>query len=539
MGMRSTPPAQPLEGTSALDAFRGDDAGETSWVSGERPVEVRPEWGPGQVLADRYRIEKAIGEGGMSRVFAAFDTKDSRRVALKVVDFERGERSQLEARLKREIEVAEQLTGEAFVPMFDHGIRADCAYIAMELLDGESLQARLSRRGKLGAHATLELVRGIAVGLRAAHELCIVHRDLKPSNVFFSRSGRPGQERVRLLDFGIAKDQWTSSKLTHAGALLGSPHYVSPEQARAQEVDHRSDLWSLAVMAYRCLTGARPFDGNLTQLIVRIVKQPHAPASKLAPELGPKLDTFFERALAKKADERFQDVDTLVAALTDVLTDAPLDADPFENDPISKRMTPQRSHPPVKLVSASTPPSRQASKSQRPSEPVSERTQMAAASYDTYVAAITPDRASFHPTVEVQSPLAGVDLEGPQSTRNVPGPAVGEVPRIHSPEREETGSGIRFAARVDRLSLEDVPTVAVPTGAAPAPDPIAAPAPTGLRLGVRPRPPTPIPRTPLTQPVVAITDEVEVGKKPAWIGFAILGGVALGALILVLVFFVL
>ncbi|NUP06823.1 MAG: serine/threonine protein kinase [Polyangiaceae bacterium] len=343
------------------------------------------------MIADRYRLDALVGEGGMSRVFAAHDLVEKRTVALKMVSFDRGDKAQLEGRFRREIEVALQLTGPSFVPVYDHGVNADCAYLAMELLEGESLQSRLSRVGRLEAGALLDLVRGIGAGLGAAHELCIVHRDLKPSNIFLARTG--DTEVVRILDFGIAKDMWTASKLTHAGALLGSPHYVSPEQAKATEVDHRSDLWSLGVILYRAITGAKPFEGNLSRLVVRIVTEKHTPPTKLVAGLIPAWDAFFDRALAKKPEDRFPNIAAMVTAAETVVASQRARAE-AQNARTTRRQLRSRPSRPDPAETNGV-----------EAEPLSERTQMAAASYESYVAMASDDRISHHPTVEVASPL--------------------------------------------------------------------------------------------------------------------------------------
>lgn len=435
--MHSTPPGarRKVRGAPVWDA-PPDDPEEASWASGERSVVVAQPWSVGQVVADRYRLERLIGEGGMSRVFAAHDLSEGREVALKLVSFDRGDRTQLEARFKREIEVAMQLSGSPFVRVHDHGLRADCAYIAMDLLIGESLQERLSRVGKLDLFATLSMLRGVARGLAIAHELCIVHRDLKPSNVFFAVED--DAEVVRLLDFGIAKDLWTSAKLTQAGVMLGSPHYVSPEQAKCSDLDHRSDLWSLAVILYRCLTGHRPFDGQLSNLIVRIVTEKHQPPSRLA-ALPPAVDAFFERALAKRPEDRFQDVASLVEALETIAADG-LGVE-SQRLSISHRSTPVVPH-----------------------RRVSDATQLAAASYETYAAQVTRSQPSLAP-----APVKVEEVSGVVPAPSLPRPAddqpvVRAGLRVPAPHEGSVASSLARSSLQTLLAAE----LATPPSAVPA-----------------------------------------------------------------------
>lgn len=383
--MAITPKAPSNDPDAAWDAFAASDSSVSSGASGERAIQTDSAWARGTLIADRYRLADQIGEGGMGRVFAAHDELVGRDVAIKIVSFDRGDRDQLESRFRREVEIAMQLHGAPFVPVLDHAIRVECAYLAMELLDGESLQSYLSREGRLDRDATLHMLRGVAGGLAIAHDLCIVHRDLKPSNVFLARGGLA--EGIRLIDFGIAKDLWTSSKLTMAGALLGSPHYASPEQARCVEIDHRSDLWSLGVILFRCLTGRRPFEGKLSQLVVRIVNEKHPAPSKLVTSLPASVDEFFERALAKRPEARFQDVREMLAAFEQVVAGWP-GAD-------------RRAQAEVMTIRAAAPIETPSTSGER----ISERTVMGGESYETYAALASTERNSIDLTVEIDSPL--------------------------------------------------------------------------------------------------------------------------------------
>ncbi len=262
----------------------------------------------------------------MGEVWAAYDQKLGRRVALKMVEIGATTNDDVGARFRLEAVLSRQLRGPAFAEVYAHGTEGELSYLAMELLDGETLEARLKRVGKLSLAETLDFLRGLGGALRLAHALQIVHRDLKPANIFFAKvqanisgaralDGRT--EIIKLLDFGIAKDAWDDSRLTKPGVMLGSAHYMSPEQVRwGSEVDPRSDLWSLGVLVFRCLTGVRPFDGSTPDALAAVVYDPPPRASGLNPALPSKVDRFFTKALEKDRDRRFQTVDEVIDAFT-------------------------------------------------------------------------------------------------------------------------------------------------------------------------------------------------------------------------------
>lgn len=212
-------------------------------------------------------------------------------------------------RFEREAKAAAQLRIPNIVQVYDYGVDEDLPYIAMELLDGEGLDARLRREGRLTPTALLPIISQVCKGLHSAHEAGFVHRDLKPGNIFLPQ--RAGEEGVaKILDFGIAKALGPDSvgEPTETGMLLGSPHYMSPEQARnMKQLDHRSDLWSLGVIIFRCLTGRLPFqNGEMINVLVDICTAPIPVASDLVPEISPAMDHFLQRALMRDPKDRFQ-----------------------------------------------------------------------------------------------------------------------------------------------------------------------------------------------------------------------------------------
>jgi serine/threonine-protein kinase len=192
----------------------------------------------------------------------------------------------------------------------------------MELLQGESLQERLTRLGRLGHAELVQLSTGIRNALSSAHALDVVHRDIKPGNIFFAKRGR-GEgtgEIVKLLDLGIAKDPSGGARLTATGTFLGTPHYMSPEQVTAgREVDAKADLWSTAVVLYQALTGVLPFLGSAAQATIKIATSSFAPPSLVLGLSRPAIDAFFEKAFSNQIRRRFATIDQLHEAFAAAL----------------------------------------------------------------------------------------------------------------------------------------------------------------------------------------------------------------------------
>lgn len=264
----------------------------------------------GKVIAGKFRLEWPIGRGGMGTVWAAMHLQLDMPVAVKFMDPSAADADGRQ-RFEREARAIAQLRSPHVVQVLDHGVDNGMPYIVMELLEGEDLEARLRRMKKLPLLVALRIFTQSAKALRRAHDAGIVHRDLKPNNVFLARVD--DEEVVKLLDFGVAKMAWTGAldphnESTQQGLLLGSPCYMSPEQARGNKnIDHRSDLWALAVILFRSITGVRPFDANtIADLIIKICAEPPPIASQIAPDLPPGLDDFFLRAFSQDPDQRYQ-----------------------------------------------------------------------------------------------------------------------------------------------------------------------------------------------------------------------------------------
>jgi serine/threonine-protein kinase len=283
---------------------------------------------PGDLIAGKYRLERLVGRGGMGSVWAARNEQLGMLVALKFIDSIDGtEGADARQRFEREAKAAAQIRSPHVAQIIDHGVDGDRPFIAMELLEGEDLGERLRREGRLSVPAMARILGQAAKALRRAHEAGIIHRDLKPGNIFLARFD--DDELVKLLDFGVAKMQGHGAieapLATQTGIVFGSPSYMSPEQARGQKnLDHRSDLWSLAVIVFRAITGVKPFQAAaIGDLVVKLCIDPLPVATAIAPDLPPEIDRFFERAFARDPQKRFGSAVEMAAAFEAIAAYAP------------------------------------------------------------------------------------------------------------------------------------------------------------------------------------------------------------------------
>jgi serine/threonine-protein kinase len=262
----------------------------------------------GAVVANKYELRELIAKGGMGTIWRARDQLLERPVAVKFMDRAIASDETLRERFVREAKAAARLRTMHVVQIYDFGIEADVPFIVMELLEGEDLHATLKRQAPLPLEEAAWLVNETAKGLQVAHDAAVVHRDLKPQNVFLSNHAN--ETVVKILDFGVAKLRGAdfSGFQTAIGTVLGSPNYMSPEQARGKpDIDHRADLWSLAVIAFRAVTGKLAFPGDMAALvIVRICAEALPVPSQVLPGLPKEMDAFFERALQREPALRFQ-----------------------------------------------------------------------------------------------------------------------------------------------------------------------------------------------------------------------------------------
>ncbi len=276
----------------------------------------------GDLVDGKYRIIRTIGEGGWGVVFEGENIRTYKRVAIKVLRPHSGLTKDIIQRFEREAQAAGRIGSEHIVEVYDLGSLEDGThYMVMELLTGEELSSRLKvgpMEGVTVAKYTLQLLDG----LKAAHEAGILHRDLKPENLFLVPT-RTGEEFVKILDFGISKfnANGPQQNATMTGAVLGSPCYMAPEQARGlKQVDARTDLYAVGTLMFESLTGRVPFTGdNFNDLMFKIVLAPRPDPREVRPEIDPTLALIVVKAMAIDPKERFQNSEAFSAALTDWL----------------------------------------------------------------------------------------------------------------------------------------------------------------------------------------------------------------------------
>jgi serine/threonine-protein kinase len=268
-------------------------------------------------MAGKYQLGNIIGLGAMGEVYDGLDTGSGHRTAIKLMQPQAMERDDLVERFLREAEICRRIESEHVVRVYDVGRLGDGApYMTMERLTGRDLAARLRKEGVLSLPALVSLARDVAEGLHHAHTQGVVHRDLKPLNVFESAT-EGGSTRWKILDFGISKVATSSGTLTREG-IVGTPGYMSPEQARGGRVDHRSDLFAFGLVLYRAMTGRPPFAApNLPQIMFDLVyRHPERPSTGLD-HVPADVDLVFAVSLAKDADQRFSDAREMARAFAD------------------------------------------------------------------------------------------------------------------------------------------------------------------------------------------------------------------------------
>ena len=277
----------------------------------------------GTLLDGKYRIDSFVTAGGMGSVYRAVHVMLDKTVAVKVIKSELVTSDEVVARFLREARATSNLNHPNIVSVYDLGQTPDgTLYIAMEFIDGPSLKDVIRRNGPLTPLESIDILRQVASALSSAHRKQIVHRDLKSDNLMLASEG--ARRIVKLVDFGIAKTFDDSTQLTAAGYMLGTPHYMSPEQAAGKPVDHRADLYSLGVILYEMLTGEVPFgDAALTSVLVRLATEIPPPPSARRPDRGvpPSLDAVAMRCLEKDPDRRFHSADEFADALERAFAD--------------------------------------------------------------------------------------------------------------------------------------------------------------------------------------------------------------------------
>ncbi|WP_192582331.1 protein kinase domain-containing protein [Streptomyces triticiradicis] len=270
-------------------------------------------WGPGTTLAGgRYRIDAKLGSGGMAEVFRAYDTKLARTVALKVMLADLSSDDGYPARFRREAQAMAAISHPQVVAVHDMGDEP-VPYIVMELVEGRSLADLLAARRHLPVTQALDLASQVLAGLAVAHAQGLVHRDIKPGNVLLAADGT-----AKVADFGIARAaEGTGTILTRTGLMIGTPHFMSPEQVLGRSgIDPRSDLYSVGVMLFQMLTGRLPFEADSGYSIGYLhLTAPPPTLASLGVAAGPVVEAALARALAKDPDQRYPDAESMRAAL--------------------------------------------------------------------------------------------------------------------------------------------------------------------------------------------------------------------------------
>src|SRR5450432_848006 len=276
----------------------------------------------GDVIDGKYRIVRLIGEGGMGAVYEGENIRIHRTVAIKVLHAGVAENQDAVQRFEREAQAAGRIGSEHIVEVLDLGNLPDGdRFMVMEYLDGESLTLRIQARGRLTPHEAAPLMIQLLEGLGAAHGAGIIHRDLKPDNVYILRTKKGTGDYLKILDFGISKFNKLNSdsgmSMTRTGAVMGTPYYMSPEQAKgSKEMDHRSDLYSAGVILYEAITGQVPFNAEtFNELIFKIVLEQPAPPQQHVPDLDPAFSSIMQKSMAREQRDRFQTAQEFADAL--------------------------------------------------------------------------------------------------------------------------------------------------------------------------------------------------------------------------------
>lgn len=269
----------------------------------------------GTVVADKYRVERLLGQGGMGSVWAGRHVTLGQLVAIKFVHPKLAGSSEAVRRFDNEAKAAARIKSRHAVAVQDHGVSsAGQPYIVMEYLEGESLERAIRRRGKLPLNEVVQIVAQSARALSAAHEARVVHRDLKPDNIFLAndKEGSALGYTVKLVDFGIAKvvqdEAESGASATQAGMVLGTPHYMSPEALTASApVSAASDIWSLGACAFAAACGRVPFEGDaIGDVVLKVCAAPLPVPSKLEPTLPKAFDAWFQKCCSRDVSARFK-----------------------------------------------------------------------------------------------------------------------------------------------------------------------------------------------------------------------------------------
>ncbi len=271
----------------------------------------------------RYQIKGVLGKGAMGLVYDGHDTQLDRRVAIKTIltrNLDEATAKHYEMRFRREVRAVARLNHPNIVQVYDFGTEGELAYIVMEFIQGRELKDILDAKEGLELGKIFTLMGELLDALDFAHEAGVIHRDVKPANVMIDAKGH-----AKLADFGVARITETEGdqgEATRAGAMVGTPSYMSPEQIQGQTIDRRTDIFSAGILFYQLLTGQKPFEGTGMALAMKIVQDDPVPPTKLV-QIPPVIDSVVARALAKEADKRYQTARAFAADLKLILEGKP------------------------------------------------------------------------------------------------------------------------------------------------------------------------------------------------------------------------
>lgn len=467
----------------------------------------------GKTLDGKYRIDGFLKRGGMGAVYRGTHLMLSKPVAIKLIKPELVSSTDVVQRFLREARAAAHLSHPNIVTVHDLGQTSDgMLYIAMELVDGSSLKELIVSQGAWEPKRAIGLLKGIGSALALAHREGIVHRDLKPQNIMVSRDS-DGNEFPKLLDFGIAKTfEPTSPALTSTGMVLGTPHYMSAEQAKGQPADQRSDLYALGVILYEMLVGKVPFDDkSIPQILIKHLSEPPKPPSAMGLSIPPKLEAVVLRCLEKDPDARYQNAEALLSALDtvpDTVHDAvaPTVAEPAAPAPppipaVVPRDEPTRATRETTMAGAAAPAVTSPSGTVRAHELRDAETKSGAARFVLFGVVI------------IALALAALFLlrgRGGPPAAPIEQAVVAATP--DTPEPSEAAGGAPAAAAATGAGSEPSPDgVAQTAGGSPSPEPVTSSDP----QTTSPRPEPPSPRPAQTAPPIDAGSVEPVRTEPA------------------------
>ena len=452
---------------------------------------------PGTLFHSRYEIQGPLGRGGMGMVYKAHDRTLDETVAIKILRPDFAEDPRMADRFRSEIKLARRVRHRNVCTIHDYGQDKGLLYISMELIEGVDLKKILREKGALPPDEAYDVAIQMAEGLQAVHDAGIIHRDLKTPNIM-----RDAQGVARLMDFGVAKRHGAEGTATATGHIVGTPEYMSPEQAQGQKVDFRSDIYALGVVIYEMFTGQVPFRGETP--ISTILKHLHDPPPLEGPQaatIPPALKPVLRRALAKEPAYRYP----TAAALAEALRQA---------------RTPSRRQQPVATEVLEAPTLERATR--EPSRMLHHRRAwlgiVGGLAVAVTVVALQSQRGAFQPMPEATPPAVAPPTSAPaadvaSAPATVPAPPTGMAPAVAPPAEAAAPPPTAAPAPTGSRSLPRIPPAASRAAPRPAPSPRATPV-----LAAAPTPaPTPVPAPPATPAATPVPPRVE-SPEPAGTG---------------------